>query len=322
MSRRFACCCLVVATCLTWSPYRGISQTSSGYSNIVSQYKSLSDKASHWTGKIKLRSQRMLDGKINNQFKKNLEEMFSLSPLHRLYREHANLYFKCHASLDWNLNVQPGKIQGDIVITDSYAHLTAIPPTGAIADGDVIRNLSTTSPIQHPFTLLISDVEVETNLSPFIVPQFIVDWMAPYRMWYPPLDKIGFPADEEKVRSSTQDEHSLVLVYSPQKMDNHFLLYMRELSGNPQLEFSDLTNILLLDTLTHTCRSFTVSIQSDGKQRALFSIANSEADLFTRTFPVPSVSTVMTSARIQKDKEFVWSTNFFCQTHIQSITDR
>jgi len=103
-------------------------------------------------------------------------------------------------------------------------------------------------------------------------------------------------------------------------MDPALLQYFRDLSRQPQLNLKDLTNILILDPLTSSCRSFSITCQADGKQRPLLSIAHGDADPALQPFPVPAISTLFTSFMVEEGGKPAWNTNYFCQMNLLQIT--
>lgn len=289
---------------------------------VLREYEALIDKVNLWQGRVHLRGQRMLLGEMSLDMKKEFDQLYNFSPLNPIYRENQAIFFKSHAAMDWDVKIQPGVMSGEIVIQNSVAELTASMPIVDLPDPSILHRLTLSAPIKHPFALIVDPTQVETNVSQFVLPQLIVDWHYLPRLWYPPLDKIGFPSDPQSVRVRMQDEHMMAFLFTPTHMDNHLLSYLRVLSGIPDLGFSDLTNILLLDSLSFTCRSFSITIQSEGKQRPIFSITHSDPDSAPHPFPIPSISTIMTSWRERKDDQSVWVANYFCQFSITNIFNR
>lgn len=247
--------------------------------------------------------------------------MYAFSSLNPIYRENPVLYFKSHATIDWKCTIQNNEMKGKIVIQETDTHLFDTLPTLQTPDRSILRRLNSQLPVHYPFALLVDATQVETNISSFILPHLIVDWHYLPLLWYPPLSKIGCPSNFSNIKTQLQDNHSLIYLFSPQNIDNHLLLYFRTLSGNPQLMPSDLTAILLIDFYTMTCRSFSITLESDGKQRPIFNITHSDPDRFAQSLPVPSLSTIMTSYRINENKQSIWNTNYFIQMQIMRITD-
>ncbi|MBN2327785.1 MAG: hypothetical protein JXR73_11585 [Candidatus Omnitrophica bacterium] len=296
-------------------------QTEPSVEKILQSYRTLSEQAHRWSGRLEMRSQRMLIDAVRSEWKKTFEQMYGLSPLNSVYREHEQLFFKSHAALDWDVHIQNNRSNGKITILNSTTNLSAAPPVLTMPDASIVSRLSSSSPSDLVFGLNVDASQVETNLSPFILPMLLVDWHYPPWLWYPPLDKIGFPADASSIRARLKNDHSLALVYTPDRLDNHLLTYLRILSGDAQLDCSGLTNILLLEVPTGACLSFSITIQSEEKQRSLFSIANSEPSPISTSPPFPSLTTIMTCWRIKEGDRIQWDANYFCQYHLKNVTD-
>lgn len=304
-----------------WQTHAGMEQATRSPLRILEEYAKLSDIVNQWNGNLEIRSQRMLVGEITDSFKKDMEGLYAFSFLNPIYREYPVLYYKSHATIDWKCKIQSNQMRGKIVIQETNTHLFDTFPTLHTPDRAILRRLNSQIPVPHPFALLVDATQVETNISSFILPHLVVDWHYLPRLWYPPLSKIGCPSDFSLIKTQLQDNHSLVYLFSPQNIDNHLLLYFRTLSGNPDLVASDLTAILLIDFYTMTCRSFTITLESDGKRRPIFSITHSDPDRLAQSLPIPSLSTIMTSYRVTENKQPVWNTNYFIQMQITSITD-
>jgi len=300
----------------------GDAQTLPTAETVLREYQALSATANQCDSQVHLRSQRMLLAEVSSDMKRELERLYGFSPLNPIYRENSVLYFKSHAALDWNVRIQPGSMRGGIVIQNSVTELSGSSPFLDGSDKSVLRRLTLRIPVQHPFALIVDPTQVETNISQFVLPQLIVDWHYLPRMWYPPVDKIGYPSDPESVRVRVQDDNLIAFIFTPTYMDNHLLGYLRTLTGMPNLGLSDLTNILLLDTLSFSCRSFSITIQSEGKQCPIFSITHANPVASPLPFPVPSVSTIMTSWRDRQQDQSVWAVNYFCQFTVVNTIDR
>lgn len=300
------------------------AQTSPSLDAVLQEYQTLSTNAYNWQGHIQLRSQRMLIGETTLELKKTIDDLYNFSPLNPLYRDNPVTYFKSHAALDWNVKVQTGYMRGDIIIRDSITSLSSSSPIIDPAEKTKIHQFSCETPVQHPFSLIMdaTQMEIKANISQFVVPQFLVGWHYPPRLWYPPLDSIGLPSNRQAVRASMQDDRLMVIIYTPDHMDGLLLSYLKVVTGMPELACSDLTNILLLDVQTFACRSFSINIQSEGKQRPVFSITHSEPDPSPQPFPIPSISTLMTSWREQSVGQSIWAVNYFCQYQLLNVINR
>ncbi|MGC9326209.1 MAG: hypothetical protein ACP5I1_01115 [Candidatus Hinthialibacter sp.] len=288
---------------------------------ILQSYRELSQHAHQWSGRVEMRSQRMLIDSVRPAWKKTFEQMYGFSPLNPVYREHEKLFFKSHAALDWDVHIKNNRSHGKITLLNSTTNLSQAAPILTAPNAPILRRLSASSPVDQPFALNVDASQIETNLSPFILPTLLVDWHYPPWLWFPPLDKIGFPNDASTVRARLKNDHSLILVFTPKRLDNHLLTYLRILSGDPQLECSRLTNILLLDAPTGACRSFSITLQSEEKQRSLFSITNSDPAALPTSLPLPSLTTIMSCWRVQEGDRIHWDANYFCQYQLQNATD-
>ncbi|MFB3785875.1 MAG: hypothetical protein ACE15F_05840 [bacterium] len=276
--------------------------------------------AHHWKGTLQINYQRMYIRKVDDPLRKELEAIFSLPCQDPLYQTHPALYMKSHVQMNWLTTLDEKSLSGRQQLVDSYTHLTAVHPSLAAPPDAILRRLIPLTGLEFRFSFPAAPGQATPTAPRFLLPPELAAWHYPPNLWYPLPALTGFPKDLKAVQIRSQEAGSITYVYTPAQLDPGLLLYFRDLIRRPQLDLRDLTNILILDPLSNSCRSFSITCQADGKQRPLLSIAHGDADPALQPFPVPAISTLFTSFLVEEGDKPAWNTNYFCQMNLLRIT--
>ncbi len=277
-------------------------------------------QAHQWKGELQFNYQRMYIRQVDEPLRKELEAIFSLPNQDPLFTAHPTLYMKSHVQMHWLTHLDEKSLSGRQQLVDAYTHLSAIHPSLTAPPDAILRRLTPLTGLEFRFSFPAAPGQSIPTAPRFLLPPELAAWHYPPNLWYPLPAMTGFPKDMKTVQVRSQEAGAITYVFPPAQMDPALLQYFRDLSRQPQLNLKDLTNILILDPLTSSCRSFSITCQADGKQRPLLSIAHGDADPALQPFPVPAISTLFTSFMVEEGGKPAWNTNYFCQMNLLQIT--
>ena len=263
--------------------------------------------------------QRMYTREINEEDKTDLQAIFALPLEDPLYAAHPQLFFKSFANFEWNVNVDSRQMAVVQKLEGAYANLSAANPYLFKENNEILRELKSLSDVVQKFAIRNLGEKMESAVSPLLLPQDLAAWHHLYTLWYPSGALIGLPRNNSLVRLKISPTDPLVVSFSPEALDSHFMAYLARAIQTPGLTPADLVLYLTIDPKTLICRSFLIRASFDGKEETIYSVTNIAETPTDAGFALPTRSLITSNVSAEVGGQRVWNTEYYCQVRVQSL---
>lgn len=289
------------------------------YEEILSIYQQGVKSSHDFKGTLYFETQQIYVDSIKEGFPKIIENTYFFPVEDPLYQNVNPLFFKSFSVTNQKAVINGKKQTITRKISNAYTDLFASSPLVPSTSNEMLKHFKTTDPLETQFSLSLNKNSEAKSEPDIFCPPDLSTWHYMPNLWFPGTDQLGFPKDITLVNCKNSNQ-VIVYLYTPEKIDESLMNYLRKNTMKADLSHNDLEIILTIETKTNYCKSLLIVAKFDQKRRTLFNIVNSGSTPTYAGFTMPSLTLVNSlAAKKEEDGTITWGTNYYGQFSLSSF---
>lgn len=310
---RAVCLTLLLGITPAWATDQDTIQT------VLEKYQTLVEEAHILEARVTLQVLTIHKHMVSDDHKPLFESLFSLPYEDPLYNK-TPLFFQSGTLMEWDLilNGVTMTIAQQIQSTDTYIAGQDFRVMDQLEFDRKLHARKDRIPLQR-YTIEEENESLPSPMWPLIAPADLVDRHYLPSMWYPSVDDLYLPESFEAITLRGGTMQPYVLQYTPSEIPEDFLIFLRYLSGIPDLQANDLRCITEFDDQTGALLSFGVCIQEGLQRHYLFQLIHRHTGRQVYNLPYPDLTTLSVSAEVEVNEEPEWRMHYMGQFQITQM---